>query len=48
MEEQDPMVTVLGMVRAVVMEMEEAEAEAMEVVEATEVEVEAVKVEEAV
>ena len=45
-DQQDPTVTVLGMGREVVMEMEGEEAEAMEVVEATEVEV--VKAEEAV
>ena len=37
LEEQDPMATVLGMVREVVMEMAEAEVEATEVVVATEV-----------
>ena len=46
LEEQDPMATVLGTVREVVMEMAEAEVEATEVVEV--MEVEAVKVEEAV
>ena len=46
MDQMDPMATVLGMVQEVVMEMEGAEAEVMEVVGATEVE--AVKVEEVV
>ena len=45
-DQQDPMVTVLGMGREVVMEMEGEEAEAMGVVEATEAE--AVEVEEVV
>ena len=46
LDQMDPMATVLGMVQEVVMEMEGAEAEVMEVVVATEVE--AVKVEEVV